>query len=47
MRPDMLRRIALAAALLVPLGLLHAFVLAEICIGIVDVLFLAMHGAAP
>ncbi|HEY1856885.1 O-antigen ligase family protein [Acidocella sp.] len=40
MRPDSLRRIALAAALLVPLGLLHAFVLAEICIAIVDVLFL-------
>lgn len=36
-----LRRIALVAALLVPLGLLHAFVAAEICIGLVDVLFLA------
>ena len=35
------RQIALAAALLVPLGLLHAFVLAEICIAVVDVLFLA------
>jgi len=33
--------VALFFALLVPLGLLHAFVLAEICIGIVDVLFLA------
>ncbi len=32
---------ALAAAFLVPVGLLHAFVLAEICIGLVDVLFLA------
>jgi O-antigen ligase len=40
MRPELLRRGALAAALLVPLGLLHAFVLAEIGIGIVDVLFL-------
>src|ERR1700739_4641878 len=40
MRPDMLRRIALAAALLVPLGLLHAFPAAEVGIGIVDVLFL-------
>ena len=36
----MLRRIALAAAFLVPVGLLHAFPLAEIGIGIVDVLFL-------
>jgi hypothetical protein len=33
--------VALFFAMLVPLGLLHAFVLAEICIGIVDVLFLA------
>src|ERR1700723_1783001 len=40
MRPDMLRRIALAAAFLVPLGLLHAFLLAEVGIGVVDVLFL-------
>lgn len=36
-----LRAVALAATLLVPLGLLHAFVLAEIGIGIVDILFLA------
>lgn len=36
-----LRTIALVATLLVPLGLLHAFVLAEICIGLVDILFLA------
>src|ERR1700728_411159 len=40
MRPDMLRRIALAAAFLVPLGLVHAFLLAEVGIGVVDVLFL-------
>ena len=38
--------VALAAALLVPLGLLHAWVLAEICIGVVDVLFLALTGRA-
>ncbi|MBB5374092.1 O-antigen ligase family protein [Acidocella aromatica] len=41
MRAERPRQIALAAALLVPLGLLHAFVLAEIGIGAVDVLFLA------
>src|SRR5271166_3710487 len=41
MRAERLRQIALVAALLVPLGLLHSFVLAEICIGVVDVLFLA------
>jgi len=35
------RPVALGAALLVPLGLLHAFVLAEICIAITDVLFVA------
>jgi hypothetical protein len=35
------REVALYATLLVPFGLLHAFVLAEICIGLVDVLFLA------
>jgi len=34
------RPVALVAALLVPLGLLHAFVLAEIGIAVVDVLFL-------
>jgi len=44
MRPEKLRLAALVAALLVPFGLLHAFVLAEICIGIADVLFLA-HSA--
>jgi hypothetical protein len=38
---DRARRMALFFTLLVPLGLLHAWVLAEICIGIVDVLFLA------
>jgi len=37
---ERLRQVALVAALLVPLGLLHAWVLAEICIGVVDVLFL-------
>ncbi|OYV24389.1 MAG: hypothetical protein B7W99_02590 [Rhodospirillales bacterium 20-58-10] len=36
-----LQNIALVATLLVPLGLLHAFVLAEICIAITDSLFLA------
>ena len=41
MRAERLRQVALAAALLVPLGLLHAFVLAEICIATVDILFLA------
>lgn len=40
MRSERLRLIALSAALLVPLGLLHAWVLAEICIGVVDGLFL-------
>jgi hypothetical protein len=35
------RDIALAATFLVPLGLLHAFVLAEICIALTDILFLA------
>jgi len=35
-----LRPIALAAAMLVPLGLLHAWVLAEIAIAVTDVLFL-------
>jgi hypothetical protein len=35
------RQLALCAALLVPLGLLHAFVLAEICIATTDVLFVA------
>jgi len=38
--PERRRKFALFAAFLVPIGLLHAFVLAEICIGIVDVLFL-------
>jgi hypothetical protein len=41
MPPKILRSIALAAALLVPLGLLHAFILAETCIAITDILFLA------
>jgi len=41
MRAERIRQAALVAALLVPLGLLHAFVLAEICIGLVDILFLA------
>ncbi len=41
MQAERLRQTALVAALLVPLGLLHAFVLAEIGIGVVDVLFLA------
>jgi glycosyltransferase involved in cell wall biosynthesis len=36
------RRVALIAALLVPLGLLHAFVLAEIGIAVTDLLFLAV-----
>jgi len=35
-----MRKIGLVAALLVPVGLLHAFVLAEICIFVVDILFL-------
>lgn len=35
------RNIALTATFLVPFGLLHAFVLAEICIAITDILFLA------
>jgi O-antigen ligase len=34
------RNIAYGATLLVPLGLLHAFVLAEICIAVTDILFL-------
>jgi hypothetical protein len=38
---DYARPAALGAALLVPLGLLHAFVLAEICIGATDILFIA------
>jgi len=37
---ERLRQIALGATLLVPLGLLHAFVLAEICIAATGVLFL-------
>jgi O-antigen ligase len=41
MPSDKLRQIALIAALAVPFGLLHAFVLAEICIAITDILFLA------
>ena len=41
MQDSKLRQIALLATLLVPLGLLHAFVLAEICIAVTDVLFLA------
>ncbi|MDE2343263.1 MAG: O-antigen ligase family protein [Betaproteobacteria bacterium] len=46
MQPERLRQIALVAALAVPLGLLHAFVGAEICIGLVDLLFLvhSWHG---
>lgn len=35
------RTVALTFAMLVPFGLLHAFVLAEICIAITDLLFLA------
>jgi O-antigen ligase len=38
-----LRLIALAAAFLVPLGLLHAYLLAEIGIGVTDILFLVQH----
>jgi O-antigen ligase len=38
---EKLRPIALAAAMVVPLGLLHAWVLAEIGIAIADILFLA------
>jgi hypothetical protein len=40
MPQDRLRGLALLSMLLVPLGLLHAWVLAEICVGITDVLFL-------
>ncbi len=41
MTPARIRRaIATLAAFLVPLGLLHAFILAEICIGITDALFI-------
>ncbi len=40
MRSERMHKAALAAALIVPLGLLHAWVLAEIGIGLVDVLFL-------
>jgi hypothetical protein len=40
MTKDKYRLAALCAVLLVPLGLLHAFVLAEICIAVTDVLFL-------
>jgi O-antigen ligase len=39
--PFRLRAIALAAAACVPLGLLHAWVLAEICIALTDALFIA------
>ncbi len=38
---ETMRRLALAATLLVPLGLLHAFILAEIGVGLTCVLFLA------
>ncbi len=38
--PARMRHAALAAVFVVPFGLLHAFVLAEIGIGIVDILFL-------
>jgi O-Antigen ligase len=38
--PVTLKNAALAATLLVPLGLLHAFVLAEACIAVTDILFL-------
>lgn len=41
MKPDRIRQIALVAALGVPFGLLHVFVLAEACIGVTDILFLA------
>jgi hypothetical protein len=41
MYSDKMRKLALLAMLLIPLGLLHLFVLAEICIGLIDILFLA------
>ncbi len=37
-----LRRVGLIATLLVPLGLLHALVLAEICIVVTDIMFLTV-----
>ncbi len=39
-----MRNVALIATLLVPLGLLHAWVFAEICIAVTDVLFLVESG---
>lgn len=44
MQADKLRNLALLTMLLVPLGLLHAWVLADICVVITDILFLA-HSA--
>ncbi len=44
MQRPKLRDLALVATLLVPFGLLHFFVLAEICIGLTDVLFLVDSG---
>ncbi len=41
MQTDRLRPFALCTAFLVPLGLLHAWVLAEVMIGLTDLLFLA------
>lgn len=41
MQSDRLRNIALVTALLVPLGLLHAWVLAELCMAATDLLFLS------
>jgi O-antigen ligase len=38
---DKLRSIGLVTAMLVPLGLLHAWVMAEVMIGLTDILFLA------
>jgi O-antigen ligase len=40
-QPDGLRGFGLVTAMLVPLGLLHAWVLAEVMIGLTDILFLA------
>jgi O-antigen ligase len=41
MQPDKLRHLALLTMLLVPLGLLHAWTLADACVVLTDVLFLA------
>jgi hypothetical protein len=40
LEPERLRQIALVAAMAVPFGLLHMFVLAEICVAVTDILFL-------